>query len=208
LQGNGTGSTIDVVNAATTLTLSQALGNNGAGKGFTKAGDGTLALNGANTYDGGTVISAGTLKVGNDSALGTTDSGTTVESAGKLDLDGHNIGNEVVTLNGGTMINSSSSSDAYSYKLVVSGSGTVGAMGAKWMCIRNVSGTGTLTIKNDSSAGIWTDNSTIWEHSGGTILNSGSVHLMRLPQSLTDRSQLTEDSLTSVPPMLLPTTWQ
>ena len=38
---------------------------------MTKAGAGTLTLSGANTYDGGTTLSAGTLNIHNASAIGT-----------------------------------------------------------------------------------------------------------------------------------------
>jgi autotransporter-associated beta strand protein len=44
-----------------------------ASGGLTKLGVGTLRLDGANTYAGGTVISNGTLAVGSDTALGTGD---------------------------------------------------------------------------------------------------------------------------------------
>jgi autotransporter-associated beta strand protein len=63
---NAGGGTIDVSTAATTLTLTGVL--NGPGS-FTKAGLGTLELDGANTYEGGTVVSAGKLVIGNVNAL-------------------------------------------------------------------------------------------------------------------------------------------
>ena len=42
---------------------------NGTGP-FTKNGAGTLGLSGANTYTGGTTISAGTLQIGNGGTSG------------------------------------------------------------------------------------------------------------------------------------------
>ncbi|MFW8086034.1 autotransporter-associated beta strand repeat-containing protein, partial [Klebsiella pneumoniae] len=36
-----------------------------------KQGNGTLTLNGANSYAGGTTLSAGAIRVGNNTALGT-----------------------------------------------------------------------------------------------------------------------------------------
>jgi autotransporter-associated beta strand protein len=69
------------------VTFASALTGTG---GLTKAGAGTLTLNAANDYSGGTVIAGGTIKAGNDSALGTgavdmTSSGST------LDLNGHTV---------------------------------------------------------------------------------------------------------------------
>ena len=87
--------------------------------GLTKAGAGTLTLNGANTYTGAMTNNAGTLILGNVNALGfggiqTTATGTaTVNSGSTLDLNGMTLINEPFTLNGtgtsgnGALINSS-----------------------------------------------------------------------------------------------------
>lgn len=56
----------------------------------TKIGDGILTFNGANTYTGATFVNAGTLKLGNNSALGTTAGATTVASGAALDTAGFN----------------------------------------------------------------------------------------------------------------------
>lgn len=53
------GGGFDIADAANTFIVSQALAGTG---GVTKLGDGTLVLTGANTYGGGTTISAGTLQ--------------------------------------------------------------------------------------------------------------------------------------------------
>src|ERR1700680_4452339 len=67
----------------------------GSGFGLTKAGNGTLTLGGANTYSGGTTLSAGTLNVNNAKALGTgtfTISGGTIDNttAGAITLSNNN----------------------------------------------------------------------------------------------------------------------
>jgi fibronectin-binding autotransporter adhesin len=74
---NSGGGTFDVA-PGTTLTLSGAIGGVGA---LAKADTGTLVLTGNNTYAGGTVISAGTLQLGDGGTSGSivgdvTDNGT------------------------------------------------------------------------------------------------------------------------------------
>ena len=72
------------------------------GGSLTKTGLGTLTLSGANTYNGVTTISAGTLVATHATALGSTTGGTTVASTATLDIQAA-IGLEAITLNGGTI---------------------------------------------------------------------------------------------------------
>lgn len=81
----------DVANgaAAIDLSITGTLSDNGAtSTAITKQGLGTMQLGLANTYSGQTLIEAGTVKIGNASALGTSASGTVVSSGATLDLDG------------------------------------------------------------------------------------------------------------------------
>ncbi|WP_162785866.1 beta strand repeat-containing protein [Polynucleobacter necessarius] len=70
---------------------------------FTKAGSGTTTLSNNNTYTGTTTVSAGTLLISNDTGLGSTLGSTLVQSGATLDLYNVAVGNEQVTLNGGTL---------------------------------------------------------------------------------------------------------
>lgn len=54
--------------------------------GLVKSGAGTLALNGVNTYTGGTRVTAGTLELSHDSGLGAADTGVTLENTAALRL--------------------------------------------------------------------------------------------------------------------------
>ncbi|GAA5132733.1 hypothetical protein GCM10023213_01310 [Prosthecobacter algae] len=64
-------------------------------------GSGTLALTGANTYAGETVVTSGTLLISHNQALGSTAGGTQVASAGILRLnEGITVTGETLTLNG------------------------------------------------------------------------------------------------------------
>jgi autotransporter-associated beta strand protein len=84
----GANSIFDV--GGTQLTVSGVIQDDGAGGssfGITKNGNGKLILSGANTYDGTTAIADGSLRAQNDTALGTTASGTTVASGAALELN-------------------------------------------------------------------------------------------------------------------------
>lgn len=80
---------------------------------LTKAGTGALTLSGANLHTGATLINAGTLVLGNASALGSAPGTTTVASGATLDLGGQVVASEPLTLSGtgvgnnGALVNNS-----------------------------------------------------------------------------------------------------
>ncbi|MCJ2089588.1 autotransporter-associated beta strand repeat-containing protein [Methylobacterium sp. E-005] len=84
------------------LTISGAIGDSGNGFGLTKVGAGTLVLSAANTYSGGTTVSAGTLQL-NHQTGGTIDAGgtgtITVGDAGLAFAQTGTLANQL-TLNG------------------------------------------------------------------------------------------------------------
>ena len=67
--------------ASGSLTLTNVIGESAGPWNLTKSGTGTLVLGAMNTYTGTTTVSAGTLAVASNSALGTLDGGTTVSGA-------------------------------------------------------------------------------------------------------------------------------
>lgn len=113
---NGSGGTTALrVDPGVTATLGVNINGRGI---LNKLDSGTLVLNGANSYSGGTQLDGGTLVVGNNSALGT---GTLVANAG-TQLDS----NTAVTLANATMLNGSLTvlgSNALALSGVLDGSG-------------------------------------------------------------------------------------
>jgi filamentous hemagglutinin family protein len=131
----------------------------GAG-GLTKAGSGVLTLSGQNTYQGVTLVSAGTLAVGHALALGDSSSGTSVASGAALDLLGVDVQGEVLTLAGGTLKDATSSwagaitLTANSFFDVGSGdtltvSGVISESGGAFGLTK--SGAGTLVLSGDNT---------------------------------------------------------
>ena len=87
--------------AARDLVISSVIGNGDAGNHkMIKQGAGTMELTGANTYNGGTSVTAGTLVAANASALGT---GAVSLSGGTLSTSLANVTAGAVTLEGGAL---------------------------------------------------------------------------------------------------------
>src|SRR5207247_2043306 len=78
----GTGAVTDnatlVFNRSDTFTVTNAISGTGS---LTQSGSGTLIFTNANIYTGTTVISAGTLQVGNGGASGTLGTGDVTDNA-------------------------------------------------------------------------------------------------------------------------------
>ncbi|WP_454918250.1 autotransporter-associated beta strand repeat-containing protein [Xanthobacter sediminis] len=97
IQGNVVNNAALVFNHSDGLTF----GGNISGSGtLEQKGTGALLLSGANSYDGATIVSAGTLRITNNTALGSTAGGTTVASGATLRLEGATVGAEALTLSG------------------------------------------------------------------------------------------------------------
>lgn len=170
--------TLTVTGAGDT-TISGVIGN-GSG-GITKTGTGTLTLSGANTYTGGTTISAGVVNIQNNSALGTTGTGTTVATGAALQLQNNiTVTGEPLTLNG-TGISSDGALRNFSGNNTWTGAVTLGSSpgatiqsDAGLLTISgNITGnTRTLTV---DGAGNTTLSGTIGTTTGGLIKNDSGT---------------------------------
>ena len=139
----------DSGNAARDLTIASVIRNGS----LTKAGAGTLLLTGENTFNGLTMINAGTLMLGaagnaTYSPLGTTAAGTTVAGNGALDLNGFTLGTlEALTLNGtgvsggGALTNSSATAVTYGGPVALGSTSSISA------------GSGSIVLTNPGTLG-------------------------------------------------------
>lgn len=117
----------------------------GGGANLIKNGTGVLTLNNANTYTGTTTITAGTVVMGNNAALGSVTGGTTVAANAILDINGKNLSTEVITISGagdgsGAVINTGAEQISALGRLVLSADAAIGGTSTRWD-IRNSSPT-------------------------------------------------------------------
>jgi len=178
----GGAATINVSNLAATTTLSGIISNAG---GLTKVGLGKLVLSGANTYTGGTTVSAGTLQgtpagiqgnILNNSAVIFTAAGAyagnmsgigslTKINGGALTLSGTNTYTGGTTVSAGTLRGTPTSLQGN----IVNDSGVVFTAAGAYA--GNMSGIGALTKNNGGTLTL----SGINTYSGGTTVNAGTL---------------------------------
>lgn len=161
-----------ITNAGFTTTFTGAgnIAENGiisGSGGLTKNGSGTVTLSGANTFTGTTTVSAGTLQVNTNAALGTAANGTTVGNGAVLRLNNVNYSTaEALTLNGsgisngGALANTGTSTfagpiNAATNATINAGGGTLTLTGglAKNGTTLTFAGGGTINITNNGITG-------------------------------------------------------
>jgi autotransporter-associated beta strand protein len=102
----------------------------------TGASSEVVTLYAANTFTGAVTVAQGTLQAGNVAALGTTNGGTTVSSGATLDVNGFNLGAELVTVSGtgvggnGAIINSGAADFPALRLVTLAGNTALGGPGA------------------------------------------------------------------------------
>jgi autotransporter-associated beta strand protein len=128
--------------------------------GLAKLGAGVLTLSGKNSYNGTTVISNGTLRLGVANAI--TNTGSVRVEGGIYDLNGFIVTNGTVTLNSGSIINGSLNASSFT----LSDSGTL---------LANLDG-GTLTKMGSGNAILYGGNTC----TGETSVTQGTLTLAKL----------------------------
>lgn len=159
LQGVQNFNVADTV-AGADLEVSMILANpgsaGGAAGGVNKLGAGTMVLTGANTYQGGTIISEGVLQVGNGGTSGTLGSGAVTNNA-SLVFD---------------------RSDTVTVSNVISGTGSLTKNGAGTLVLTaendyaggTVVNAGTLQLSDANNNGTGTVRGVVTVNAGGTLL--------------------------------------
>jgi autotransporter-associated beta strand protein len=108
ISGIGTTTNIGTATLGGAISGSQIVNQNSAG---------TLTLSVSNSYNGGTTVTAGTLKLGNAAALGSSTGVVQVNAAGTLDLNGFSPTIGSLALNG-TLANTGGGSPSVTLSLI------------------------------------------------------------------------------------------
>ncbi|MCU9951105.1 autotransporter-associated beta strand repeat-containing protein [Pseudomonas sp. PDM13] len=157
------GGTLDIADAGNVFTLGQVI--TGAG-GLIKLGNGTLVLNGINTYGGGTILGGGTLVLGNVDAIGNgalSVTGGTLQAGADLSLGNGGGLDNAILLNGALTVNGAQNLGL---------AGTLSGIGS---LVKAGSGTLELSGSNGYSGGTWLNAGTLVVNSNGA-LGSGVLH--------------------------------
>jgi fibronectin-binding autotransporter adhesin len=164
--GNTHGLTI---NTAGNASINGVFSNGTGTSSLTQTGTGTLTLNAANTYTGGTTITNGTVKLGTTSALPSTGS-VAIATGATLDLNGNN--STVSSVTGvGNLTNSSGSAGTLTL--------TLGASNATFAGL--LSGNANLQIGSTSAdTGIFTLSGNNSGYTGTITANFGTFSVTSL----------------------------
>jgi autotransporter-associated beta strand protein len=118
---------------------------------LTKLGSAMLTLNIANTFSGSVNVGGGILQVGNAAALGNGTGITTISNGATLDLNGFNIGNQSVVVQGpgssgqGAINNTGGAVYPAISHVTMSGDTTLGNSGGTWELKPQSGGTASLS---------------------------------------------------------------
>ena len=183
--------TLNANNATATITHTGVISASGN---LVIGGSGTVNLSGNNTFTGGTTINQGTLKLGSagsgaNTPLGTTATGTAVNSGGALDLNGYTmVTSEALSLSGsgvgftGAFTNTGAAA-TYSGAVSLAGDTTIGGTGNVTLTsglndlgsARIVTKAGANTLNLNATATSLVDGTAVVIAAGTLMANSASA---------------------------------
>jgi autotransporter-associated beta strand protein len=140
--GNITNNAALIFNRSDAVSFGNVIGGSGT---LTKLGAGTLALTAANTYSGGTVLDAGTIRLGNNAALGTGGLVISLGSILQAGSAGLTVNNAITVAGGGATIDTNG--NTMTLAGVISGNGANSLNG---VAINKI-GTGTLVLAGNNT---------------------------------------------------------
>ena len=138
-------------------TISSALTGGGT---FEKRGTGAVTLSGNNSFTGPLVFTAGIIRSGSLTALGSNTEATTVTAGTTLDINGFGFGSEPIILNG-------------------NGVGGIGALVNNGAAEQSGAAATLVTLASDSSIG----GTARWDMRGGTTVIDGNFKLTKVGAS-------------------------
>ncbi len=145
-------------------TLTIGLPITGSTGGLTKSGEGTLILEGANTYTGTTTVNSGTVRLSGSGTLGAVANGLTTRQGGTVDLNGLNLGV-------GAFAGSGTISNAGALATLTIGNGNGAGLFTGLI-------TGNLGVSKTGTGAIrFTGNNT---YTGATVVNGGNLEIFTI----------------------------
>jgi autotransporter-associated beta strand protein len=152
-------------------------GGSGAPGALTKIGTGTFALNGANTYDGPTTISAGTLQISAANNLGDASANNTIIFTGgtlESTANSYDLGATRSVLLTGTGTFQVDTGSALTVSGVVSGGGGIGKTGTGTLILTSPNTYSGVTTINAGALNVQTATA-LGGTANGTIVNAGGA---------------------------------
>jgi autotransporter-associated beta strand protein/T5SS/PEP-CTERM-associated repeat protein len=176
--GNVTNNGTFAINRSDTFTFGGVISGSGA---FQQNGTGTTVFTAANTYTGGTIINAGTLRLGPGGSLAPTGA-LTVNTGGTFDLNSFNqtigslAGAGNVTLGAGTLTTGNDNTST-TFSGAISGTGGLTKIGAGTLVLTGTSTYSGATAVNGGKLTVngSIPNSTLTVNGGATLGGIGTI---------------------------------
>ncbi|MFM6173389.1 MAG: beta strand repeat-containing protein, partial [Sphaerospermopsis kisseleviana] len=186
-----TGATVNVTNAAGTGILGGTISGTGL---LTKSGNGTLTLTGGNTYTGNTLISAGTLQIGNGGTSGSVANNITNNAALVFNRSDNSTSANLIS-GTGTVTKTGAGTLTLSGANTFQGTLTIGQGGLSAGANNNLGGGTAMTISNAASlltTASFTSSRNLTVGDGGAEINVASSTIFSNTGTVSGSTALTK----------------